>query len=110
VQQDEVNSIRDEDIRVLQSIANQVAIALRNARLYAETQEVADQQLRINEINQKIQQATTVENALQIAVREIGRAVGSGQATVQLADFGVTQWEGADVLDGDGHISLEDAE
>ena len=110
VQQDTVNSIRDEDIRVLQSIANQVAIALRNARLYADTQQVAGQQLRINEINQKIQQATTVESALQIAVREIGRAVGSGQATVQLADFGVTQLEGANVPDGNEHISLEDAE
>ena len=105
-----LNSIRDEDIRVLQSIANQVAIALRNARLYADTQQVAGQQLRINEINQKIQQATTVESALQIAVREIGRAVGSGQATVQLADFGVTQLEDADVPDGNGHVSLEDAE
>ena len=110
VQQDTVNSIRDEDIRVLQSIANQVAIALRNARLYADTQKIAGQQLRINEINQKIQQATTVESALQVAVRELGRAVGSGQATVQLADFGVVQLEDADVPDGNGHISLEDAE
>ena len=110
VQQDTVNSIRDEDIRVLQSIANQVAIALRNARLYADTQEMADQQLRINEINQKIQQATTVERALQIAVREVGRYVGSGQATVQLADFGITEPDDADMFNGNGHVSLEDAE
>ena len=110
VQQNTVDSIRDEDIRVLQSIANQVAIALRNARLYADTQELADQQLRINEINQKIQQATTVESALQIAVREVGRYVGAGQATVQLADFGITESGDADMFDGNGHVSLEDAE
>jgi len=94
----------------LQSIANQVAIALRNARLYADTQNVADQQTRINEINQKIQQATTVERALQIAVREVGRSVGSGQATVQLADFGITKPDDADMFNGNGHVSLEDAE
>ncbi len=110
VQQDAAGSIRDEDIRVLQSIANQVAIALRNARLYADTREMADQQARINEINQKIQQATTVERALQIAVREVGRSVGSGQATVQLADFGITKPDDADMFNGNGHVSLEDAE
>lgn len=110
VQQDTVHSIRDEDIRVLQSIANQVAIALRNARLYAGTQVVADQQSLVNEINQKIQRATSVESALQIAVREVGRAVGAGQTTVHLADFGMTHSINGDSLNGDEYVSLEDAE
>ena len=95
---------------MLQSIANQGAIALRNARLYADTQEVADQQSLVNEINQKIQRATSVESALQIAVREVGRAIGAGQTTVQLADFGAIQPVNGESLNGDEHVSLEDAE
>ncbi len=107
VQQDTVNGIHDEDVRMLQSVANQFAIALRNARLYAETQKTADQQMLVNEINQKIQQATTVESALQIAVREVGRAVESGYAAVQLSDFMDTQEEDARMVNE--NRVLEDA-
>ncbi len=102
VQQDSIGSIRDEDIRMLQLVANQFAIALRNARLYTDTQEVADQQMLVNKINQKIQQATTVESALQIAVREVGRAVGSGRTTVRLSDFMGMQTETANLFNGNG--------
>ncbi len=107
VQQDTVDGIHDEDVRMLQSVANQFAIALRNARLYAETQKTADQQMLVNEINQKIQQATTVENALQIAVREVGRATESEYAAVQLSDFMDTQAEDARIVNG--NMVLEDA-
>ncbi|HSH05639.1 MAG TPA: GAF domain-containing protein [Anaerolineae bacterium] len=84
VQQNEAHGLDASDISLLQSIANQAAIALSNAQLYAQTQQQVEREAMINEINQKIQATTDVRTALQVAVRELGRAVGSGQVQVRL--------------------------
>lgn len=84
VQADEVGGLTDEDADVLLSITNQVAIALQNARLLEAERERSENEARINEINQKLLKTTTVETALQVAAREIGRAVRAQQARVIL--------------------------
>ncbi|MBN1937406.1 MAG: GAF domain-containing protein [Anaerolineae bacterium] len=84
VQHNVVDGLGAIDADMLQSIANQIAIALQNASLFAETREKAEYETFVNLINQRIQSTATVENALQVAVSELGRALGTQRASVQL--------------------------
>jgi nitrate/nitrite-specific signal transduction histidine kinase len=84
VQQDEVGSLDEANAELLQSIAAQVAVALQNIRLLEQAQLRAEQAALVNTINQKIQQATTVEDVLRTAAQELGQALGVENARVQL--------------------------
>jgi nitrate/nitrite-specific signal transduction histidine kinase len=85
VQQNVVGGLDQNDADVLLSIANQVAIALQNAQAYTTAQHQAIKEARQSEIVQKIQSTTSVEEALKVAVRELGRVVG-GEAAVRLGE------------------------
>ena len=91
VQSDEVDYFSDEDLNIQTTLAAQIAVAIQNARSFKTTQEQARYEAKINLISQRIQGTTNVEEALQVAVRELGRALGAKQASIQL-----------DVADQDG--------
>ncbi|MCA9872569.1 MAG: GAF domain-containing protein [Anaerolineales bacterium] len=74
----------ERDLALLIGIANHVAVALENARLYTETQRRAEREALVNAISQKIQNASTVESAMQTAVAELGKALRARKAIVEL--------------------------
>lgn len=82
VQHNVADGLKQEDADLLQAIANQVAIALSNARSYTEAQVRAEREALIASIGQKIQSATSVESVLQITAREIGQALKSKNTRV----------------------------
>jgi putative methionine-R-sulfoxide reductase with GAF domain len=84
VQHNVVGGLGESDAELLGSIAGQVAVALQNTRLFAETQRRAERETHLNLITQRIQNASTVESALQIAVRELGQALKAQETTVRL--------------------------
>jgi putative methionine-R-sulfoxide reductase with GAF domain len=101
VQQNIVSGLNQEDVILLQSIANQVAIGVRNARSYEESRSQAELETLINTISQKIQRAGTVEDVLQTAIREVGVALGATRVSVSLQPGG-TAAESYDAGGGNG--------
>ncbi|MBL8062177.1 MAG: GAF domain-containing protein [Anaerolineales bacterium] len=85
VQHNLTDGLTNADADLLQSIANQIAIALKNAQTYMQTQQQAERETMINEISRKIQNTATVEHALQVTVRELGQALGVKDSRVILS-------------------------
>ncbi|HJR80989.1 MAG TPA: GAF domain-containing protein [Anaerolineales bacterium] len=84
VQHNQVGGLKQTDLDLLQSIANQIAIALLNARSYTEVRQRAEREARIASIGEKIQTTSSIESALQVTVRELGHTLGAHDIRVIL--------------------------
>jgi GAF domain-containing protein len=84
VQSDHLNAFNQEDANIQTTLASQVSIAIQNARSFTQAQQQAERESMLNVIGQKIRSATTVEAVLQIAARELGRALGAPLTIAQL--------------------------
>ena len=76
--------INQEDISLSEEIANRLAVALENARLYTETQKLAQQERSVSDISTRITASINIENILRTAVQELGRMLPEAEITVQL--------------------------
>lgn len=86
VQHDVPGVLTEQDVTLLQSVASQVAIALRNARAYEQAQAQAQREAIVNRITQRLQTAVDVDSVLQIAAKELGQALGARQTDVQIGN------------------------
>jgi GAF domain-containing protein/HAMP domain-containing protein len=84
VQAEWVDRFTDIDVSIQTTLASQVAVALQNVRSFANAQKQAERETRLNTITQKIQGADTIEEAMQVAARELGHALGKRQTLVAL--------------------------
>jgi GAF domain-containing protein/HAMP domain-containing protein len=84
VQHDVAGSLGADDVALLEAVAGQVAVALQNARLLHEAGERSRQAALAYVIAQRIQRANSVEEVLRLAAQELGQALGSERARVQL--------------------------
>ncbi|RME07753.1 MAG: HD domain-containing protein, partial [Anaerolineae bacterium] len=75
-----------EDQRLLETVAAQIAIAIQNARLYAETNRRAEELEAINRISNTLRSATDLQHALPILLEETLKAVQAPAGTIRLYD------------------------
>jgi GAF domain-containing protein len=74
-----------EEIALVEAIAEQMAQAAEGIRLLDDSQQRAARERRVNEIGDKIQGAQSLEEALQIAVKEVGLSLEAPQTKVKLS-------------------------
>jgi putative methionine-R-sulfoxide reductase with GAF domain len=109
VQHDRVNGLTEEDVTLLESLAGQVAISLRNARSYEQSRTQAELASLVNVIGQKIQRTTSVEDTLQTAIRELGTAIGAARVRARIGETRLAiepvaiLHSGKEANDGNGH-------
>jgi len=74
----------EDDVAVLQTMADQLATAIANARLFEQAQRRARRERLIREITARIRSAVDVESILQTTVQELGRALDASHGLVRL--------------------------
>ena len=74
-----------EEIALVEAVVRQMVEAAENLRLVEETQQRAAREARVNEIGDKIQAAHSLEEALQVAVKEIGLSLEASETAVELS-------------------------
>jgi len=84
VQSDEVAGFDAALSSLMSTLAGQIAVALRNAQLYTEAERTSRHERALSVITEQIQSASSLDELLQIAVRELGKALRVPQATVAL--------------------------
>lgn len=84
---EEPHHFTQQEIHLFSSLAPQIATVVENRRQFEQAQQQAEREAMLNAISQKIQSATSVEAVLQIAARELGRALDASKAIAQLSAF-----------------------
>jgi GAF domain-containing protein/HAMP domain-containing protein len=84
VQSEKLNAFTDEDANIQATLASQIAAIVQNNRSFSRIQSQAEREARLNLIGQRIQATTSVSDALQIAARELGHALGQRSTMITL--------------------------
>ena len=84
VQSEHENAFTEEDANIQMTLASQIATALQNALTYERTQKRAELESLVNVIGQRIQRSASIEETLQIAIRELGTAIGAKRVNASI--------------------------
>ncbi len=88
VQSKETYAFAEDNLRTLQILADQLAVAVVNTELFAETQEHLAQHRLLHHITTTAASGTTLEEALQSAVNGLQVTLGGDRVSILLVDRG----------------------
>lgn len=77
--------LSEEDKEMVETILNQTALAMESARLLEETQQRASQEEKVNVLSAEFSRATTIEQILKTALRELGQLPSVAEVSVRLS-------------------------
>jgi GAF domain-containing protein len=75
---------KDEDIELMETLAEQIGVALESARSYQETQGRAERESLLADITSKVRASTDVNVILQTAVQELAHALRVESGVIRL--------------------------
>jgi methyl-accepting chemotaxis protein len=84
VQSREPDAFAQADVDTLQILADQIAVAIENGRLFARQQRVAQLEQIVSSLTAKIYKSLTLDSILENAAVGLGRALGARRAVVRL--------------------------
>jgi GAF domain-containing protein len=73
-----------EEIALVETLAEQLDLALDSARLYQDTQRRAAREQLIGAVTARMRESLDVDRVLQIAVREFGETLGAAEVKIRL--------------------------
>jgi GAF domain-containing protein len=76
IQSYQVNAYNDDTVQLMGNVANQVAIAIQNARLFGQAQRTALREQALREITARVRSSTDSDAIARTAIRELGLALG----------------------------------
>jgi len=74
----------DDEVALIEAVAEQMALAIENARLLEQTQRRAARDRLLAEITARVRSSLDPQTILRTAVRELGAALGTDRAFVQI--------------------------
>jgi GAF domain-containing protein len=88
VQGTEAYIFTDDDIAVFEILADQLAVAIQNARLFEEAQQQAEREKAVTEIGGRIRASSDIDTILQTTVLQLQDVLGASRARISLVPFG----------------------
>jgi len=79
-----------DEVALLETLADQLSVALESARLYQDTQRRAMEERLVGEVTARIRETLDVDTILQTAIREIGDGLGIAEVEVRMG--GEERW------------------
>jgi len=85
IQSEQVGRFTESDVNIQTTLAAQLATSIQNVRSFEQSRKQAELQSLVNMIGSRIQRTTSIEEALQTAIRELGVAVGATRVQASIA-------------------------
>jgi GAF domain-containing protein len=88
--------LSSEDKQLIEEVSQRFGLAAENARLFAESQRIAQREALINEVGARLQATSNVENTLTEAARSLQHMLKAGRVSIRLGEPPLTNGNGKD--------------